>query len=113
MPEEFVSYTCKIRTGVVFSHVLRHGGVGDGWGGRLQAALAAHAAAVAAEAVHVGVVGVLRAGPPRPRVERVLLVNVVVILFPIEGKISGVTSAVNFPVIRQTLCNCAAGRKLA
>lgn len=42
------------------SHVLRHWGIGDSWSGRVQAGLAAHAAAVAAEAVHVGVVGVLR-----------------------------------------------------
>lgn len=48
----------------------------------MQAALTAHAAAVAAKAVHVGVVGVLRAYPPRSWVERVLLVNVVVIPFP-------------------------------
>lgn len=66
------------------SHVLRHGGVGDGRGGRVQAALAAHAAAVAAEAVHVGEVGVLGADPPGPRVERILLVDVVVISFPGE-----------------------------
>lgn len=47
---------------VVFfdSHVLRHWGIGDSRGGRVQAGLAAHAAAVAAEAVHVGVVRVLR-----------------------------------------------------
>lgn len=68
----------------VHSHVLRHGGVGDSRGGRVQAALAAHAAAVAAEAVHVGEVGVLRAYPPRPRVEWILLVDVVVISFPGE-----------------------------
>lgn len=42
------------------SHVLRHWGIGDSRGGRVQAGLAAHAAAVAAEAVHVGVVRVLR-----------------------------------------------------
>lgn len=42
------------------SHVLRHWGIGDSRGGRVQAGLAAHAAAVAAEAVHVGVVKVLR-----------------------------------------------------
>lgn len=48
----------------------------------MEAVLAAHAAAVAAEAVHVGEVGVLRAYPPRPRVERVLLIDVVVISFP-------------------------------
>lgn len=41
-------------------HVLRHWGIGDSRGGRVQAGLAAHAAAVAAEAVHVGVVRVLR-----------------------------------------------------
>lgn len=49
----------------------------------MEAVLAAHAAAVAAEAVHVGEVGVLRARPPRPRVERVLLIDVVVISFPV------------------------------
>lgn len=63
-------------------HVLGHGGVGDGRGRRVQAVLAAHAAAVAAEAVHVVEVGVLRARPPHPWVERVLVVDVVVILFP-------------------------------
>lgn len=68
------------------SHVLRHGGVGDSGGRRVQAILAAHAAAVAAEAVHVGVVGVLRAYPPRSRVEWVLLVYVVVIPFPGSGE---------------------------
>lgn len=47
----------------------------------MQAVLAAHAAAVAAEALHVGVVGVLGAYPPRPRVERVLFIYVVVISF--------------------------------
>lgn len=50
----------------------------------MEAILAAHAAAVAAEAVHVGEVGVLRAYPSRPRVEWVLLVDVVVISFPAE-----------------------------
>lgn len=48
----------------------------------MQAALAAYAAAVAAEAVHVGVVGVRGGYPPRPGVERVLLVDVVVIPLP-------------------------------
>lgn len=51
----------------------------------MEAVLAAHAAAVAAEAVHVGEVGVRRGYPPRPRVERVLLVDVVVISFPGGG----------------------------
>lgn len=51
----------------------------------MQAVLAAHAAAVAAEAVHVGVVGVLRSYPPRPGVERVLLVDVVVVLLPVRN----------------------------
>lgn len=49
----------------------------------MEAVLAAHAAAVAAEAVHVGEGGVLRARPPRPRVERVLLIDVVVISVPV------------------------------
>lgn len=48
----------------------------------MEAALAAHAAAVAAEAVHVGVVRVRGAHPPPPGVEGVLLVDVVVVLFP-------------------------------
>lgn len=69
---------------IIRSHVLGHGGVGDRWGGRVEAALAAHAAAVAAEAVHVGEVGVLRAYPPRPRVEWILLVDVVIISFSRE-----------------------------
>lgn len=47
----------------------------------MQAGLAAHAAAVAAEAVHVGVVGVLGVHPSRSGIERVLLVNVIVIPF--------------------------------
>lgn len=63
------------------SHVFGRGGVGDGRRGRVEAVLAAHAAAVAAEAVHVGEVGVLGADPPRPGVERVLLVDVVVVSF--------------------------------
>lgn len=75
----------KPRVVSVHSHVLGHGRVGDGRGGRVEAALAAHAAAVAAEAVHVGEVGVLRGYPPRPRVERILLVDVVVISFPGGG----------------------------
>lgn len=70
----------------VHSHVLGHGGVGDGRGGRVEAGLAAHAAAVAAEAVHVGEVGVLSGDPPDPRVERILLVNVVVIPLPGETR---------------------------
>lgn len=70
----------------VHSHVLGHGGVGDGRGGRVEAGLAAHAAAVAAEAVHVGEVGVLSGYPPDPRVERILLVNVVVIPLPGETR---------------------------
>lgn len=48
----------------------------------MQAALAAHAAAVAAETVHVGEIGVLGAYPPGPGVEWVLLVDVVIISFP-------------------------------
>lgn len=48
----------------------------------MKAVLAAHATAVAAEALHVGVVGVLGAYPPHPWVERVLLVDVVIISFP-------------------------------
>ncbi len=47
----------------------------------MEAALAAHAAAVAAEAVHVGDVGVLRAYPPRPWIEGILLVDVVILSF--------------------------------
>lgn len=47
----------------------------------MEAVLAAHAAAVAAEAVHVGEGGVLGADPPRLGVERVLLVDVVVVSF--------------------------------
>lgn len=48
----------------------------------MEAILAAHAATVAAEAVHIGVVGVLGAYPPHSRVERVFLVDVVIISFP-------------------------------
>lgn len=51
----------------------------------MEAVLAAHAAAVAAEAVHVGEVGVLGAHPPRPGVERILLVHVVVVSFSAEA----------------------------
>lgn len=54
----------------------------------MEAVLAAHAAAVAAEAVHVGEVGVLGADPPR--VERILLVDVVVVSFSAEVEIKGV-----------------------
>lgn len=50
----------------------------------MEAALAALAAAVAAEAVHVGEVGVLGAHPPGPGVERILLVDVVVVSFPAD-----------------------------
>lgn len=50
----------------------------------MEAVLAAHAAAVAAEAVHVGEVGVLGAHPPRPGVERILLVHVIVVSFSAE-----------------------------
>lgn len=71
---------------VFHSHVFRHGGVGDGGSRRVQAVLAAHAAAVAAEAVHVGMVGVLGAHSPRPRVERVLFIDVVVISLPKRRK---------------------------
>lgn len=63
------------------SHVVGGGGVGDGGRGRVEAVLAAHAAAVAAEAVHVGEVGVLGAEPPGPGVEGILLVHVVVVSF--------------------------------
>lgn len=66
------------------SRVVGHGGGGDGRRRRLEAALAAHAAAVAAEALHVGEGGVLGARPPGPGVERILLVDVVVISFPAE-----------------------------
>lgn len=48
----------------------------------MEAILAAHAAAVAAEAVHVGEVGVLRAYPPCPGVEWILVIDVVVVSFP-------------------------------
>lgn len=51
----------------------------------MEAVLTAHAAAVTAEAVHVGEVGGLRAHPPCPRVERILLVDVVVVSFPAES----------------------------
>ncbi|KAF3853834.1 hypothetical protein F7725_014522 [Dissostichus mawsoni] len=61
---------------VVHSHVLGHGCVGDGGGGGVDAGLTAHAAAVAAEAVHVGEVGVLSHYPPAPRVEGILLIDV-------------------------------------
>ena len=64
------------------SHVLGHGCVGDGGGGGVDAGLTAHAAAVAAEAVHVGEVGVLSHYPPGPRVEGILLIDVVIISFP-------------------------------
>jgi len=70
-------WTFAPRVTPVHSHVLGHGGGGDGGGGRVEAVLAAHAAAV--EAVHVGV---LRGHPPHPRVEWILLVDVVVISFP-------------------------------
>lgn len=62
-------------------HVLRHWGIGDSRSRRVQAALAAYTAAVAAEAVQVSVVGVLRAYPPGPWIERVLLIYVIVISF--------------------------------
>lgn len=52
----------------------------------MEAVLAAHAAAVAAEAVHVGDVGVLGAHPPGPGVERILLVYVVVVSLPAEAE---------------------------
>lgn len=81
---KFKNHTCSFS---VHSHVLGHGGVGDGRGGRVEAGLAAHAAAVAAEAVHVGEVGVLSGDPPDPRVERILLVNVVVISLPGETRV--------------------------
>lgn len=52
----------------------------------MEAVLAAHAAAVAAEAVHVGEVGVLGAEPPGPGVEGILLVHVVVVSFSAEAE---------------------------
>lgn len=52
----------------------------------MEAGLAAHAAAVAAEAVHVGVVGVLGAHPSHSWIERVLLVDVIVISFSKDGE---------------------------
>lgn len=63
------------------SHVLRHWGIGDSRSRRVQAVLAAQTAAVAAEAVQVSVGGVLRAYPPGPWIERVLLIYVIIISF--------------------------------
>lgn len=72
--------------GGLSSHVLGDGGVADCLGGgRVQARLAAHAAAVAAEAVHVAVGSGGVARHASRRVERVLFVYVIVITLPATG----------------------------
>ena len=74
----------RLSGGGLHSHVFRDWGVADGLGGRVEASLATHAAAVAAEALHVamGTRGVARHAACR-RIERILLINVIVITFPV------------------------------
>lgn len=63
-------------------HVLRDRGIGDGLGGRLKAALAAQAAAVAAETVQLPPRGVMGRDAPSLGVERVIVVNVIIVSVP-------------------------------
>lgn len=63
-------------------HVLRDWGIGDGLGGRLKAALAAKAAAVAAETVQLPPRGVMGRDAPSLGVERVIVVDVIIISVP-------------------------------
>ncbi len=62
------------------------GCVGHGLCGRVQAGVAAHAATVAAEAVHVGLVGMVRRHSPDLRVKRVPVIDVIVISISVERK---------------------------
>lgn len=63
-------------------HVLGDRGIGDGLGGRLKAALAAKAAAVAAETVQLPPHWVVGCDAPGLGVERVIVINVVIVSVP-------------------------------
>lgn len=63
-------------------HVLGDRGIGDGLGGRLKAALAAEATAVAAETVQLPPRRVVGSDAPSLGVERVILVNVIIVSVP-------------------------------
>lgn len=63
-------------------HVFRDWSIGDGLGGRLKAALAAKAAAVAAETVQLPPRGVMGCDAPSLGVERVIIVDVIIISVP-------------------------------
>ncbi len=62
------------------------GCVGHGLCGRVQAGVAAHAATVAAEAVHVGLVGMVGRHSPDLRVKRVPVIDVIVISISVKRK---------------------------
>lgn len=63
-------------------HVLGDRGIGDGLGRRLKAALAAKAAAVAAETVQLPPHWVVGCDAPSLGVERVIIINVVIVSVP-------------------------------
>lgn len=86
----FVSWVPTKEYGLV--HVLRDWGIGDGLGGRLKAALAAKAAAVAAETVQLPPRGVMGRDAPSLGVERVIVVDVIIISVPVDEVFPGTRS---------------------
>lgn len=70
-------------------HVLRDGGIGDGLGGRLKAALAAEAAAVAAETVQLPPRGVVGRDAPSLGIERVIVVDVIIVSASVDEVFPG------------------------
>lgn len=73
-------------------HVLGDRGIGDGLGGRLKAALAPKAAAVAAETVQLPPRGVMGRDASGLGVERVIVVNVIIVSVPVDEVFPGTRS---------------------